>query len=405
MESEAQTLTQSMISGLPSHLQPIRAGKYQRMGCPFHGSENQRSLSLNPETGRFQCFSCGEWGYTEDEKARYKAQSPSRATARSIDAPTGARRMRPKAEPTEELQLESLGKFQENLEQGRAYLESRRIPFEIAKGIGAGVGRLCGFPQLVIPHTDPEGAVVSLYGRRIDGGDKLKHYHLSRPKGMVNAPAVNNEELWICEGALDCLSLIAAGIPNAAACFGVNGIRWEWLTKVKRLILAFDCDEAGQKAVQEQAREAIMRGMEVFYITPEELGGCKDINEAWQKDLLAIDAPGAIVAPTKDYLTIREIPPRGYKYSRWQEYKTNVKRFTRSPLFEEAKRLGWTDLELLGYPSHPGREFNGSLCFNLHDAEIVQIASESIEIRTPRKATLRYHKPRASELSLPENSQ
>ena len=39
---------------------PIRAGgNTYRAFCPFHGSDHQRSLRLNGDTGHFNCFACG----------------------------------------------------------------------------------------------------------------------------------------------------------------------------------------------------------------------------------------------------------------------------------------------------------------------------------------------------------
>ena len=279
---ENLTLTQSMLDNLPSHLKPKRSGKYTRAGCPFHGSTSQRSLSITTETGRFSCFSCGVWGYTEESKQNYKPNNQPRShlTRRRITTNKPAT-----------LSLSDLTKYQSNLESGRDYLASRKIPLELAQRLGAGVGRLAGATRLILPHTNPQGEVVSLYGRRIDGGAEFKHYHLSRPKGIFNAQAMSNQEVWITEGAFDCLALIASGIPNAVAVFGLNGIRWEWLKQTRRIVLGFDIDSAGVKAIKEQAEQAQLRGIEVLAITREELGGANDIAEAWEKGTLNISSP------------------------------------------------------------------------------------------------------------------
>ena len=44
-------------------------GRCLRALCPYHGSDHQRSLQVNLETGRFNCFSCGAWGYMEKSRA------------------------------------------------------------------------------------------------------------------------------------------------------------------------------------------------------------------------------------------------------------------------------------------------------------------------------------------------
>ena len=38
----------------------------------------------------------------------------------------------------------------------------------------------------------------------------------------------------------------------------------------------------------EQAKQALLRGVSVSYVTPEELGGAKDIAEAWQRGTLRL---------------------------------------------------------------------------------------------------------------------
>src|SRR6478609_761420 len=55
--------------------QPIRAGGNNfRAFCPFHGSDHQRSLRVNGDSGHFNCFACGAWGYTEEARERWKEQ-------------------------------------------------------------------------------------------------------------------------------------------------------------------------------------------------------------------------------------------------------------------------------------------------------------------------------------------
>jgi hypothetical protein len=187
-------------------------------------------------------------------------------------------------------ELDALVAAQQRLPKAAAYLASRRIPLEVVKSMAGGVGTLPGALglRLILPHTDAEGRAVSLYGRRIDGGQERPHHHLSRPKGVLNGRALQAAEVWLTEGAFDALALMAAGIPNAAAVFGVDGIPWGWLRDCRRLVLAFDADEAGRRAITEQAKQALLRGVAVSYLTPEELGGAKDIAEAWAAGTLRL---------------------------------------------------------------------------------------------------------------------
>jgi hypothetical protein len=292
MAEKGETLTQSMLAALPAHLRPVRAGRYDRCGCPFHGSDKQRSLSIDRESGRFQCHACGVWGYTEQARTDYKARQPQ--PARTWERRSGtAERLKPPAAAPDFLsvdELDALVAAQQRLPEAAAYLASRRIPLEVVQSMAGGVGTLPGAPglRLILPHTDAEGRAVSLYGRRIDGGQERPHHHLSRPKGVLNGRALQAAEVWLTEGAFDALALMAAGIPKAAAVFGVDGIPWGWLRDCRRLVLAFDADEAGRRAITEQAKQALLRGVAVSYLTPEELGGAKDIAEAWAAGTLRL---------------------------------------------------------------------------------------------------------------------
>lgn len=65
-----------------------------------------------------------------------------------------------------------------------------------------------GATRLILPHTDPAGRIVSLYGRRIDGGGTHKHHHLKDlRKVALNAQACNGAEVWITEGPFDAMAL------------------------------------------------------------------------------------------------------------------------------------------------------------------------------------------------------
>ena len=73
-------------------------GRVQRGYCPFHGSDNQRSLRLIVETGRFHCFSCGAWGYMDwarekwREERGYSSQSPDEPSSQKRRTPNNGSR-------------------------------------------------------------------------------------------------------------------------------------------------------------------------------------------------------------------------------------------------------------------------------------------------------------------------
>jgi len=89
--------------------------------------------------------------------------------------------------------------------------------------------------------------------------------------------------VFLCEGAPDALSLIAAGHENTCAIFGNTGLsnKWEWV-KAKVLIFCFDNDTGGEKWKQ-LAAEATLKGKKVYFLEKECYRGFKDLNEVWVK--------------------------------------------------------------------------------------------------------------------------
>ena len=300
---------------------PVKGeGNRLRAFCPYHGSDHQRSLSVDTATGHFKCFACGAWGYLESHRKTLAERSTSPAGARlrtptHVPKPAQAPPMPPAARP--ELAGIMAG-YRDALpgSPGEAYLRSRGISLDVAQlaGVGyAGPGTWAhrneaGEPlrdwkhgRLVFPHTDPAGGIVNLYGRAV-GDDVLKqskHDHLAGAKGYFNAQALREGSgpVTICEGAFDALALMAAGAPRVVAIFGVNGWRWEWAKDCRELLFALDSDEAGSKGLRELARGASLRGKRVAYLEPEAYGGAKDASAAWQAGTLTLGDWGAFFEP------------------------------------------------------------------------------------------------------------
>jgi hypothetical protein len=307
---------------------PVRGegGKSLRAFCLFHGSDNQRSMRVDLGTGRFHCFACGAWGYTEEARQRWREERARSTHLRPVDrtsttpatprsyaprpsavsppAPTYTPPKPPPAPAIEASELTRLiAQYQTALPGGPAaeYLRRRGIPLEVAQAYGIGYaafgtwahkGRDWRGGRVVFPHTDPTGTPVNLYGRAVGEGDvpkALRHDHLPGSKGYFNARALREGDgpVFICEGPFDALSLIAAGRPRAVAIFGVHGWRWDWARDVRQLVFAFDADQAGE-GWRQLARQARLRRIDVAFLTPEDYGGRKDVNEAWVAGILRV---------------------------------------------------------------------------------------------------------------------
>ena len=294
---------ETLSAGELAAAKPMRGegGRVLRAFCPFHQSDTQRSLRVDAASGRFFCFACGVWGFTEAAREEWSAQKKQAASLPRFRAVV------PEPEPefvaNSEVLEDWMAAYREMLpgSAGEAYLRSRGIPLEVAQRCGLGYAAAGEWAhrdergrtlrdwrggRLVFPHTTPEGRLVNLYGRAV--GDQVpkayRHDHLAGAKGYflgAGLSAVCDEPLHVCEGPFDALSLRAAGMGRVVAIFGVHGWRWTWARAVKELVFALDADTAGQTAWHALARAARLRGKRVGFLPPEAYGGCKDVSEAW----------------------------------------------------------------------------------------------------------------------------
>jgi DNA primase catalytic core len=130
--------------------------------------------------------------------------------------------------------------------------------------------------SLVIPIIDEHGAVKEVYGRKLL--DNLrpgtpKHLYLPGPHaGVFNAEAFEtSEEIILCEALIDALTFWRAGYRNVTAAYGVNGFTDEILAAfrthaIKRALIAFDRDAAGDRAAGEIAEQLMAAGVECYRI-------------------------------------------------------------------------------------------------------------------------------------------
>ena len=321
----------------------VSKGKSFTGKCPWH-QDKDPSLSVDREKGLYHCFGCGESGdafalvekmkgvgfrealeYLKPHVGLLPTNRPA-AKAAAQKAESAPEEQTKDEHP--ELTLSTVTdhyhkRFRETAE-GRAYLEKRGIKnpelmqrFKIgyadgsilsmvsngqkgklkALGILTEGGRELFTGSLTFPIMDEAGHSVGLYARRIEEKSKLRHLYLpGRHHGVFNRKASQAfDEIILTECIIDALSLIALGLENVQACYGVHGFTDEHLQilkadRVKTAIVAFDNDEPGRKASEELADRLAAEGFSVKRIFPD----AKD----WNEDLLAgVEAP-AIKANT-----------------------------------------------------------------------------------------------------------
>lgn len=305
-----------------------KSGKDWLGCCPFH-EDDTASLVVTPAKNLWHCFGCGVGGGPIDwvMKARgvsfrhavellkadpSLAASPAaapikRTTVRSLPAPVAL------DADEQHLLNDTIAYYHERLKQSPealAYLAVRglkhpdlidtfklgladrtlglRLPEKNRKA-GAdirarlqkiGLLRESGHEHfngsLVVPVFDEAGNVVEVYGRKLL--DNLrpgtpKHLYLPGPHaGVFNWPALAaSREIILCEALLDALTFWCAGYRNVTAAYGVEGFTDEMLAAfarhgVARVLIAYDRDEAGERAAEKLAPRLMAAGIECYRI-------------------------------------------------------------------------------------------------------------------------------------------
>lgn len=118
--------------------------------------------------------------------------------------------------------------------------------------------------SVVVPVLDETGHVTEIYGRKIrDDLRKGTPYHLYLPgqhHGIFNWQALQaSTEIILCEALIDALTFWCNGFRNVTASYGTEGFTDEHLAalkqyKVKRVLIAYDRDEAGNSGAEKVAK-------------------------------------------------------------------------------------------------------------------------------------------------------
>jgi DNA primase catalytic core len=331
--------------------------------CPFHDDKTP-SFSLTPDKGLWRCFGACDAGgdvisfVMQSERVSFRhAVEMLRSQVGVVEAPVDvAARVKskpalaPLAAPSEDA---ALLKAVADYYHGRltqtpdalAYLAKRGIdpaavvetfglgyadrtlayrltgPKMRARLQGLGVLRQTGHEHLngslVVPIRDEAGNVVNLYGRKVR--DDLKkgtptHLYLAGPhRGVFNLDGVRGSaEVILCEALIDALTVYAAGLHHVTSAYGAGGFTDDILQAfirhgVRRVLIAYDRDAAGDKGAAKVAEVLAAHGIEAYRV---KLPHGMDINayalsvtdptEALAEMFRAaewIDIPGAMPAP------------------------------------------------------------------------------------------------------------
>jgi DNA primase len=130
--------------------------------------------------------------------------------------------------------------------------------------------------SVVIPIFDPNGQVAQMYGRKITPalreGTPL-HLYLPGPhQGVWNEEALAvSKEIILCEALIDALTFWCAGYRHVTASYGINGFTEDHRAAfqkygTRKIYIAYDRDDAGEKAAQQLAEELLAMGIDCYRV-------------------------------------------------------------------------------------------------------------------------------------------
>lgn len=280
--------------------------------CPFHG-EKSPSFKVNPNTGLWHCFGCGEGGdvfsYVQKREnldfpdaIRFLADRAGIELAEDRGGRRGPRRNRLidcLAEAQSFFATMLMRGRGEGPDAARAYFGSRGFGGDVCRrwGLGYAPGRgalvsdlrSCGFSasemiaadlaldrggrpvdrffdRVMFPINDEQGRPIAFGGRVIGPKKDTAKYVNTRDTAVFNkgkhlfaydrakeTMAATGEAI-VCEGYTDVISMHENGFTNAVAALGtafrLDHIKLMERQRVNRIICMFDGDAAGQRAAE-----------------------------------------------------------------------------------------------------------------------------------------------------------
>ena len=302
-----------------------KSGKDWLGRCPFH-DDGEPSLVVTPSKNLWHCFGCQSGGGPIDWVMQHRgvsfrhavellkegvsslaADPVKRTSVRALPAPV--------AFDTDDQRLlnQVIDYYHQTLKQSPealAYLKSRgldhpelierfklgyanrtlglRLPEKNRRqgeairgrltklGLYRATGREHFNGSLVIPILDETGNVTEVYGRKVTPnlrpGTPL-HLYLPGPhRGVWNVEVLQSaKEIILCEALIDAMTFWCAGYRNVTASYGVEGFTDDHLAAFKqfgteRVLIAYDRDDAGERAAEKLADRLMAAGLTCFRI-------------------------------------------------------------------------------------------------------------------------------------------
>lgn len=277
--------------------------------CPFH-NEKSPSFSVSRDKQMYYCFGCGAGGNVftflmEYENFSFPEALKYLAERAGMELPEEELNEEAKRAMDEKARLREMNKLSANYfyyllhskrgQKGLAYLKDRGITDETIKHFGLGYADIYNddlyrflkskgysdedlkdsalvtiderrggsdkfWNRVMFPIMDVNNRVIG-FGGRVMGEGSPKYLNSKETKlfdksrnlyGLNFARSSRKKEIILCEGYMDVISMHQAGFTNAVAALGTaftSGHGTLLKRYTENVILSFDSDEAGQRAI------------------------------------------------------------------------------------------------------------------------------------------------------------
>lgn len=220
------------------------------MNCPVC-KENEQKFSISLTTGAFSCLhanNCGVNGSWYDFQRLFGDAPVALDGAQGKITNTGRPKTYQKPKPAKRF-ITPTGEHMEWLKE-RGFTEETISKYKVAM--------LEGDPVIALPYYKG-GKLVNVKYRAIS--DKKFWQEKECEPVLFNRDSIASGTGWlvITEGEFDALALCQYGTESVSMPGGASNMdwiehEWEWLNQFKEIILAFDCDDAGNDAAEKASQ-------------------------------------------------------------------------------------------------------------------------------------------------------
>ncbi len=255
----------------------IQSGQIVLKSCPFC-SDEKNHFYIDPK-GPFYCHKCNTKGNLFTLKKHFGDCQQRNSRHKSTITPAF---QKPKLKTPDQDLAEKYHQALVNRPDAAGYLNGRGINRESIGRFKIGYAQKNGAGYMSIPHFE-EGKLVNIKFRSFPPAEKTFRRIPDCKSILFNGDAIKNhrDSIIICEGELDAIILIQNGFENVVgATNGAGAFDPEWIDQlkpVKRIYLAYDPDEAGQKGARSLAKR--LGYARTFNI---ELPAAQDVNDFFQ---------------------------------------------------------------------------------------------------------------------------